>query len=271
MQPVINTAASPIPSATLILVRDGLNGLEIYMVLRHNKSDFAAGALVFPGGKIDKNDKLTGLRRFCDGAEALDNDELCMCIAAIRETFEECGILLARPKGATDIVPPDRVVLLEHYRDKLNQGGLTLKEFLEAESLRLACDQLIPWAHWIAPVHLPVRFSTRFFLAKTPPGQAANHDGSEAVGSIWATPQRAIADADRGTYFIMFPTRMNLLRLAESNTVSDAIRSAKSLDLVTIMPVIKQGKTGPVLSIPQGVGYRVTKAPVDLKLFQNLI
>ena len=147
--------AKLIPAATILLVRDSEDGLEVFMVVRHHQIDFASGALVFPGGKVDKRDTAEGVRDLVDGAEGLSDWELGMRVAAIREAFEESGVLLAREVGRDDIVPAARVAQLESYRQRLNDGDVGISDFLQTEGLRLALDQLVPFAHWITPDMMP--------------------------------------------------------------------------------------------------------------------
>ena len=257
----MKTPSSPRPSATVILLRDRPAGLEMFMVLRHPKTNFAPGALVFPGGGLEKNDSSEILRKYSDGADSLNDDELCLYIAAIRETFEECGILLARPMGKKDIISADRLETLQKYRDLINNKKITLSEFLKTENLSLACDKLIPFARWITPENLPVRFETLFFLSEAPADHFGRHDGSESIDSFWITPEMAINSSDAGKYFIMFPTRMNILKLGETDNVKKAIANAKTSTFVTVTPVIENRKNGTFLCIPENAGYLLTEFP----------
>jgi len=125
------TPSTPVPAATIVLLRDHPeHGLEIFMVVRHHQIDFASGALVFPGGKIDAQDADPRLAAYCDGADA-DPTFRAMQIGAIREAFEEAGVLLARPAGDEAPIDGRRLATLDHYRDRLHNGELTLLDFLE--------------------------------------------------------------------------------------------------------------------------------------------
>ena len=155
---------SPLPSSTILLVRDGNDGLEVFMVVRHHKIDFASGALVFPGGKVDPQDGWPDMRTFCDGAEGLADESLSLRIAAIREVFEECGILLARKDGQNTLLNATQLKSLEIYRNALNKKEVDMQTFVSKENLRLACDQLHHFAHWVSPEMLPKRFDTHFYL-----------------------------------------------------------------------------------------------------------
>ncbi|MGD8833121.1 MAG: MBL fold metallo-hydrolase, partial [Pseudomonadales bacterium] len=178
------TPAEPVPAATILMLRDSPAGLEVFMVVRHHQIDFASGALVFPGGKADPADFDPDLDPHLDGA-LTDPDMRAIQVASIREAFEECGVLLARPEGSQALIGAERLATLEAYRDRLHKGELTILEFLRTESLRLACDELVHFAHWITPPMVPKRFDTHFFLAAAPADHLAVHDGHESVDSVW--------------------------------------------------------------------------------------
>ena len=252
-----------IPSATILLLRDRGGDLEVFMVQRHHQVDFAMGALVFPGGKVDPADREPGLRERCSGAPDSD-DELTVSVAAIRETFEESGILLARLGSSNDLVSGEHLREIEsRHRDALNRGETTLREIIDAEDLRLACDLLVRFAHWITPELAPKRFDTHFFLVAAPPDQVALHDGGESVDSTWTTPSAALADADAGRCTIVFPTRLNLMKLGRSQRVEEALAAARASSIVTVMPRVEQTDAGPVLRIPPEADYDVTHASLD--------
>ena len=246
----------PIPSATILMLRDGPTGLETFMVVRHHQIDFASGALVFPGGKVDAGDY--DVRNYCDGADSANNNAVAMMVGAIREAFEECGILLAREKGSSALVSGKRLGILERYRDPLNRSEVSLIEFLEKEQLRLACDTLQHFAHWITPEMLTKRFDTHFYLAVAPSDHLAIHDGHESVDSVWITPDNALKGNADGTYTIIFPTRVNLEMLGESPNVADALRAATDRNIVSILPWSEKRDDGTYICIPQDAGYVTT-------------
>lgn len=251
----------PIPSATLLLLRDGADGLEVFMVKRHHQIDFASGALVFPGGKLAKGDGDPDLRDHCDGAQGLSDAELGLRACAIREGFEESGILLARPTGCPVMAGNETSSRLQDWRPRLDKGEAGLTEFATAASIRLACDALVPFARWITPTFMPKRFDTYFYLAAAPYGQLGSHDGREGIDSVWTTPARAIAEKDRWT--VIFPTRMNLLKLAQSKTAAEAIAAAQATEVVTVEPKVVQKDGKPVLTLPPDAGYGVIEEPMD--------
>jgi 8-oxo-dGTP pyrophosphatase MutT (NUDIX family) len=256
MQNSEKTPAMPVPAATILLVRDALDGLEVFMVKRHHQIDFVSGALVFPGGKVHRDDTETGLSEFADGGADWTADKRALGAAAIREAFEESGILLARDADTGSFVGAERLEALESYRARLERHEIPLLEMLRAERLRLALDQLVPFAHWITPENMPKRFDTHFFIALSPVGHLGRHDGRESVDSIWIAPERAISD--RKTWHVVFPTKLNLMKLAGSRTVAEAIASAQANPPLTVTPWIEAGPNGQVLRIREDAGYAQT-------------
>ncbi|MFZ3035397.1 MAG: NUDIX hydrolase [Parvibaculum sp.] len=250
--------AGLIPAATIMLVRDGAAGLEVFMVVRHHKIDSFSGALVFPGGKVDKGDTHESVRARIDGAEGLDDWEFSMRVAAIREAYEECGVLLAREERTGNLVDAARLMALEPMREGLNKNELQIGDLLEKGGLRIAADLLTPFAHWITPNLMPKRFDTRFYVAAAPQDHLAVHDGSESVDSVWIRPSDVIAELEAGKRTIVFPTRMNVLKLGRSQNVSHAIETARATPVVTVEPKID----GKVLRIPIEAGYDVTEEPL---------
>ena len=252
--------SQPLAAATLLLIRNGSSGLEVFMVKRHHQIDFASGALVFPGGKVDAHDHDTALRAHADGGDALDDLQLSLAACTIREGFEESGILLARRTGSRNLISAEHATSLKDWREKLNNGDAGLVEFLTKENLRLACDALIPFAHWVTPPFMPKRFDTYFYIAATPAGQLGRHDGSESVDSVWVNPTEAIGDK---RWTIIFPTKMNLLKLAEANTAEDALSLARKTPVVTVLPEVVRRGDKSFLTIPENAGYGKIEEPMS--------
>ncbi|MBV9331903.1 MAG: NUDIX hydrolase, partial [Alphaproteobacteria bacterium] len=250
--------ATPLPAATILLVRDGERGIEVFMVKRHHQIDFVAGALVFPGGRVDKGDREAALREHADGGEAWDETMRAMGAAAIREAFEESGILLARDADTAELVTASRLEALSDYRAALEKREVGLVEMLRSERLRLAYDRLVHFAHWITPANMPKRFDTHFFLAESPLGHEGSHDGRESVDSIWIRPSDAIAD--RKKWNVIFPTRLNLMKLAECTSVKDALARARATVPVPVTPWVEKGPEGQILRIRDDAGYGQTEA-----------
>lgn len=252
----------PIPSSTVLLVRDGQEGLEVFMVKRHHQIDFASGALVFPGGKVDKSDADDMLRQFAPRAARLSAEDFALYNSAIREAFEEVGVLLARPKGEESPIPGARLSGLAPWRDRLVKREATLADLMAAEKLELATDLLHPFAHWVTPKIRAKRFDTRFYIAAAPAGQIALHDGSESVDSAWINPLRTIAEADAGARTLVFATRMNLAKLGRSGSAASAIEKARSSRIVTVCPEIVETDGKRLLRIPAEADYGITEMDV---------
>jgi 8-oxo-dGTP pyrophosphatase MutT (NUDIX family) len=251
----------PIPSATILMLRDGQAGLEVFMVVRHHQIDFASGALVFPGGKVASGD--IEVRAQCSGVDGIDDGELELRVGAIREAFEECGILLARPVGSETLIDGVRLATLEHYREPLAKGEMTIAEFLEAEQLTLACECLHKFAHWITPTMMPKRFDTHFYLAAAPSDHLAEHDGHESVDSVWIEPAQALQEAREGSRTIIFPTRLNVEMLGLSDSVAQAIEQSQARPLVTVLPHIEKREDGAWLCIPAEAGYAISEEKMN--------
>lgn len=253
-----STPTTPVPAATILLLRSGEAGIEVFMVVRHHQIDFASGALVFPGGKADPQDFADDLLPYLQGAEP-NVDMRAIQVSAIREAFEECGVLLAREAGATQLISGARLATLEHYREPLNSGAVALLDFLRDEQLVLACDTLTHFAHWITPDMMPKRFDTHFYLALAPADHVALHDGYESVDSVWITPQQAVADAAAGTRTVIFPTLRNIEKLGVSKTPQDAIQAARDSRVVAVLPWTEQRDDGNYLCIPEAAGYALSE------------
>ncbi|NJN50704.1 MAG: NUDIX hydrolase [Gammaproteobacteria bacterium] len=248
------SAAAPLPAATILLVRGDHAAMEVFMVVRHHQIDFASGALVFPGGKVDDADSDPTLLAHCDGASD-DAATRTLQIAAIREAFEECGVLLARRGTDQSLIRGEAVAQLDAYRAKLVDGSVGLLDFLRQHELRLACDQLIPFAHWVTPSMMPKRFDTHFYLAVAPDDQVALHDGHESVDSVWISPTDALAGATDGRYTVIFPTLRNLEKLAKASGVAQATHVARTTPVVTVTPWTERRADGNYLCIPTNAGY----------------
>jgi 8-oxo-dGTP pyrophosphatase MutT (NUDIX family) len=247
---------TPRLSATVLLLRDKPEGFEVFMVVRHHQIDFASGAIVFPGGSLDDSDRDPRVRAVADGASGLDDETLAVRVAALRESFEECGVLYARDPATGRIIDGGRAKFLgEKYREPLETNEIGVADMAEAEGLRLALDEMTPFAHWITPDHMRKRFSTHFFVARAPDDHALLHDGSEAVDSVWIKPADALSQAEAGKLTMIFATRLNLARVGQSATVADAIAKAATDKIVTVQPTVRKSDAGRILTIPVEAGY----------------
>jgi 8-oxo-dGTP pyrophosphatase MutT (NUDIX family) len=211
---------TPREAATVMLVRDAPD-LQVFMLRRNLALEFVGGASVFPGGAVDPADRDPVLLARCRGwtdesasaALGVDSGGLGFWVAAVRETFEEAGVLLAARAGSSARVdgaaPPFAAA-----RDALNAGGLTFRELVLDEDLVLETDALRPCSRWITPAGAPRRYDTRFFLAPAPEGHAYAHDDREAVASSWIRPGDALAAFERGEIDLILPTQRCLEALA---------------------------------------------------------
>ena len=250
-------AVLPRPAATALMLRDRPLGLEVFMVVRHHQIEFASGALVFPGGKVESEDASADWDNLT--APPPDGLDRAFAIAALRETFEEAGILIARGRGAPDLLTAARArrIVAAH------RGGGERARFVDvirAANLELATDLLVRFAHWITPIGLPKRYDTHFFIVAAPIDQAGAHDGSESVEGYWVRPVVALQEAKDRKRSIVPVTRLNLLRLAKASTVVEAVAQARSSRIVTVEPRIERHRDGSrTLQIPLEAGYGVSE------------
>lgn len=246
------------PASTVVILRDGAEGIETFMVVRNHAIDFAAGALVFPGGKVDAHDSLPDWDDLAPGTPSAPSREFL--VAAARETFEEAGLLLARRKGESDILGHDEAhEIVVRDRARLNNREITFAEILRREQLEIATDLLVHFAHWITPLPVPKRFDTQFLLVAAPVSQLGHHDGSESVEGIWIRPDVALREADAGRRTLVFATAMNLKKLTQFSTVAETVAATRGKPVVTVMPRMERTPEGRKLIIPAEAGYGVTE------------
>lgn len=230
----------PRPAATLLLLRDGSLGPEAFMLQRTQNAAFLAGAHVFPGGAVDRADRDVRVLRRVAGMTDVDASArlgleaggLAYWVAAIRECFEECGILLAEDERGR-AVDAARAAALAQYRAPLNAGKLAFHELLEKERLVLRAGELAYFGHWITAPGRARRFDTRFFLAHAPEDQAGAHDGVELVASLWLRPQDAIEREARGEMQLVFATKNTLADLMRFARAKDALEHAREAEVET--------------------------------------
>jgi 8-oxo-dGTP pyrophosphatase MutT (NUDIX family) len=255
----VTEIVAPRPASTILLLRDNAarHEIEVFMMVRHYEIDFNSGALVFPGGSVDASDKeIIERPELYSGGEGLSAADMSFRIAAIRETFEESGILLARPQGSNSLVDAKRASEIEAaHRTALTERKTTFPKVLADNRLALALDELVPYAHWITPEGMPKRFDTWFFLASAPPAQLGAHDGRESTDSIWLSPREALEGGDSGRFKLPFPTTRNLIRLGKQPSVRVALDDSSGKPIVTVMPVMTRLNGGRQLRIPLEAGY----------------
>jgi 8-oxo-dGTP pyrophosphatase MutT (NUDIX family) len=246
--------ASPppvLPAATILLVRDD-PAFEVLMVKRHHQIDFASGALVFPGGKTHAGDHDPAWEKRALGWERSLPHKRALRIAAIREAYEETGVLLARHADGSAFRGEARAGAA---RDDIAQDRRAFLDLIAELDLRLDLDALTVFARWITPSLMPKRFDTWFYLAVAPPDQLAACDGWETVDAEWVAPAEALRLAQAGLRKVIFPTRMNLKLLAEAAGAADAIARAAARPLVTVEPRLVDSPAGRTLVIPPDAGY----------------
>jgi 8-oxo-dGTP pyrophosphatase MutT (NUDIX family) len=247
------------PAATILLLRDD-PAFEVLMVKRHHQIDFASGALVFPGGKSHAGDHDPAWAEHVLGWNDYDADQRGLRIAAIREVFEEAGILLAKRRdGAAmsgEACPMD-------VRQAVDAGALAFLDVVRDLEARLDLSALTVFARWITPPLTPKRFDTWFYAVSAPAEQLAACDGRETVDAEWIAPSEALRLAAAGERKVIFPTRMNLQLLAEASGAHDAVARAAARTLVTVQPQIQQRDSGRVLVLPPDAGYGAVAEPLE--------
>lgn len=230
----------PRAAASVVLLRDGAAGLEVFLVKRHGASQVLGGAHVFPGGKVDAEDAAPALLARLDqplpvlqmalGEPALDAETAAaLYVAAMREAFEECGVLFAQPATAAEV----------HAAANLLRGGMGFDAALVQLGLQLQTRALLPWTRWITPTSPSVmnkRFDTRFFIAAVPAGQEAGHDNIEAVDSIWLAPRAALEQYWAGHIDLAPPQIMGLAQLARHESVAAVFAEAHTRPPPTVQP-----------------------------------
>jgi len=247
-----------LPAATILLLRDH-PAFEVLMVERHHQIDFASGALVFPGGKTHAGDHDPAWEIRVIGWDASPPHKRALRIAAIREAFEETGILLARhPDGA----PFRGVAGPAATRDEIATGRRAFIDLVAELGLRLDLDALSVFARWITPPLTAKRFDTWFYVAVAPADQLALCDGWETVDAVWISPAEALRLGEAGRRKVIFPTRMNLRLLDEATSAEDAIARARARTLVTVEPRIVDGPGGKLLVLPPDAGYGDVREPL---------
>ncbi len=247
------------PAATILLLRDAPT-FEVLMVKRHHQIDFASGALVFPGGKSHAGDHDPAWAGHVIGWDAFDADQRALRIAAIREVFEEAGILLAKRRDGAPITGEACPMAV---RQAVDAGTTPFLQVVAELDARLDLSALAVFARWITPPLTPKRFDTWFYAVTAPPEQLAACDGRETVDAEWIAPSEALRLAAAGQRKVIFPTRMNLQLLAEANGAGDAVARAAARTLVTVQPQIEQRPSGRVLTLPPDAGYGLVAEPLE--------
>lgn len=249
------------PAATVMLVRDGADGLQVFMLRRTLSATFARGMYVFPGGRVDATDRADELEAICDGLDdadasarlGLDHGGLAYWVAAIRECFEEAGVLLARGVADREIIRFDTPVVaarFEEERRAVHAGERSLLDVCADDGLVLITDAIHYVSHWITPVGESRRFDTRFFVARAPRAQEPLHDDSETIESLWVRPAEALARHAAGELAMFPPTIKNLELLVPCATADGALAAAAEIvDPPAILPKLRLDADGSIAGI----------------------
>ena len=255
-------------AATVMLVRDlpSSEGMQVFMLRRNLNSDFVGGAYVFPGGGVDEADRHAELEAVCrglsdDAASArlgIERGGLAFWVAAIRECFEEAGVLLAAspdgPLALDDAITADRFRL---HRKAVDTGERRLVEVCVREGLQLTVDRVHYFSHWITPEGPPRRYDTRFFVAAAPADQEPLHDDRETIASLWVRPADALERHRRGELDLIFPTIRNLEAISRFERSADLLDAAARItDVPAIQPrIVRDEGGGTRILLPGDPGY----------------
>ena len=254
------------PAATVILLRDPY---QVFMVRRELSQNFLAGVCVFPGGKMDEQDRdedLALLARGIDGTQAralLNEPDLDECTAlglfcaAIRELFEEAGILLAYTSNGSPIDFTDQGTRerFNDYRRAIHEKELSLKDLARQENLTLAVDSIMPYSRWIAPGAVKKRFDTRFFLCRLPLGQKTDYDPVELMSYEWRTPGEILKQAISGEIKLIPPTLKTIHELSAFDHIDHLYRYAQSRPIYPILPEVYAEEDSIVMKLPHDPEY----------------
>ena len=244
-----------------MLLRDGATGVEAYLLRRVASMAFAAGMHVFPGGAVDPRDGDADVpwagpppASWAPRLSAPPSLVAALACAAVRETFEEAGVLLAGPHAGAvvdDTTGPDweddRAALVSHDR--------AFSDLLRRRGLVLRADLLAPWTHWITPEFEERRYDTRFFVAALPAGQRTRDVGGEADATAWVRPAEAVARAERGELAMMPPTVTTLRDVAAYRSVADVLAAAAARSIAPILPKPVDDEGSVRLLLPGDDGY----------------
>jgi len=232
------------PASTVVLLRPSRARFDVFLVRRSDAVAFMGGAHVFPGGRVDPDDRIADARAMADGGEAAaarmpdvsPEHAVAHSVAALRELFEEAGVLLARRNGRIVTIDGDSPNRFAAHRHSLLAGTSSFAGILGAEGLRLALDELTYFAHWVTPEIEIRRFDARFFVARAPEGQTPVHDEGETIDSEWLDPAEAIARARNEEIALPPPTWTTLSALAKFGSIDDVMQWAGRTPIPRVQP-----------------------------------
>ncbi|MGH8988669.1 MAG: NUDIX hydrolase [Acidimicrobiales bacterium] len=259
----------PRPAATVMVVRDGHHAsapLEVLLLRRNLSSDFVGGAHVFPGGAVDPDDSGGRVARLCPGLDdgmasailGVGAGGLAYWVAAVRECFEEAGLLFACRSDAAAVSSsgPGDATTLARWRAALHARERTFVEICESEGLSLSVAALRYFAHWITPDGAPRRYDTRFFVAAAPDDQAPTHDEHETIAHEWVRPAHALERCRAGGMELVLPTRRNLQAIGRFSTVADLLEAASAAgEIPTVLPRMVADERGERVLLPGDPDY----------------
>jgi 8-oxo-dGTP pyrophosphatase MutT (NUDIX family) len=250
----------PRPAATIVLMRDAPEGLEVLLMRRNRTAGFVPGAYVFPGGRVDTSDASPDIVARLDGLTSDDASvrlglregrpaAIAYYLAAVREAFEETGILLGRtPEGAPPTTAADDPAI-DAVRDLVMEDRLAFASALDRLGCRIDGSALEYLAHWITPEVEPRRYDTRFFAARVPPATTAIVDPREMTDAVWLAPSLALRRNRQASLPMVFPTLKTLEQLAAYRNVDAALDDLAGREIPTFLPRL--------VVTPTGVGLRL--------------
>lgn len=256
----LRDGATPVAAATVILLRDGPTGLEIFLVQRHHRTQFMGGATVFPGGKLDPADATPSVLRRVEGldeasacarlGESTGPEALALHVAAIRETFEESGVLLAKS---------DRALDLDRMRTTLEKPD-TFVGLVEDNDLTLLGELLVPLSRWVTPAVEKRRFDARFFITAVPADTRAAHDEKETIAGAWLRADEAIRRHHEAAIDLPPPTLRTLELLLPFARAEEAVDAARRVAPPLVRPVFRDLNGQWVLALPGDPEHPETEA-----------
>ena len=253
-------AAPPKPSASIILLRDGPDGVELFVVQRSEAMDVAANATAFPGGALDQQD--------IDFANAINPEDhlLAVKINAIRELFEETGLLYASSEPEGHLLSAKQLEAVAHFRQPIIDEQLTFERFLADQGLHLRHDALFHFIKLVTPKVVRRRFSTDFFVAVEPADQRPDHHKDELQSAYWCSLQSLLKESATGSIELRFPTELNCVRLAQQDSVENIMTNLEH-PVPVVTPFVEKLDDGILLTAPPeaGVGNMQRLVPLTIE------
>lgn len=276
MSPEMNAhtpPAVPLDASTVMLMREtpSANPFELLLMRRHARQSFMGKAFVYPGGQLDDTDCDAELTDFADGMTAVtakmqlnepnlsDEKALGIFFAAIRETFEESGVLLAGLASGKDLDFTDQKLRqrFAKYRTMIHRQEMTLADLARQENLVFRLNDLRPYARWLTPEVEKKRFNTRFFLAAMPQDQVPVHDSAEMTETLWIEPGKALLKQKDGDMLLMPPTLKTLEEMVCRSSVAELLSHASSAAIQTIMPQVAAEGESIIIKLPHDPEYTI--------------